>query len=98
VDRKGFRGAQRREFVGQVRVAELHHPFGPGQIPQRVRAEVGQRDIGRELVDHHQFGRGRQHRLPAVSQVAKPGGAVDRRSDVVALVAKSHLAGVDPDA
>ncbi|WP_420716100.1 hypothetical protein [Mycobacterium sp. 94-17] len=32
-----------------------------------------------------------------MSQIAQPGGAIDRRADVVALIAQPHLAGVDPD-
>ena len=33
-----------------------------------------------------------------MSQVPQPSGAIDRRSDVVTLVAKPNFAGVDPDA
>jgi len=49
---KGFRGVQRREFVAQIGVTQLHHPFGPGQIAQRVGAQIGQRHIGWKLIDH----------------------------------------------
>ena len=79
--------AQRREVVAQVGVAQLDDPLGPGQVAQRVGAQVGQRDIGRELIDDQRLGRARQHRLAAVGQVAQPCGAVDRRADVVAFVA-----------
>ena len=94
----GIGGAKRREVVVQIGVAELHHPFGAGQIAQRMGAEVGQRDVGRELVDDKRFRRTREHRLAAVGEIAQPRGAVDRRADVVALVAQLHVAGVHADA
>ena len=94
----GIGGAQRREVVVQVGMAQLHNPFGAGQVAQRVGAEVVQRDVWRELVDDKRFRRARQHRLAAVREVAQPGGAVDRRADVVAFVAQVHVAGVHADA
>ena len=96
--RNGIGGAQRRKVVVQVGVAELHHPFGAGQIAQRMGAEVDQRDVLRELVDDKRFRRTREHRLAAVGEVAQPRGAVDRRADVVAFVAQLDVAGVHADA
>ena len=94
----GIGSAQRREVVVQIWVTELHHPFGAGQIAQRMGAQVGERDVWRELVDDKRFRRAGQHGLTAVGQVAQPGGAVDRRADVVGLVAQLYVAGVDADA
>ena len=94
----GFRCAKRRELVAKVGVAQLHHPFRSGQIPQPVGAQIGQPGFGRESVDDQIAGRARQDRLAAVGQVAQPCGAVDRRADVVAFVAQLHLAGVHADA
>ena len=94
----GIGGAQRWKVVVQVGVAELHHAFGAGQIAQRVGAQVGERDTLWELVDDKRFRRAREHRLAAVGKVAEPGGAVDRRSDVVAFIAQLHVAGVQADA
>ena len=37
-----FGRPQRRELVVQVGMAQLHHPFGAGQIAQRMGAQVGQ--------------------------------------------------------
>ena len=92
------RGTKRREVVVQVRVAQLHNPFRARQVAQRMGAEVVERDVRRELVDDKRFRRTRQHRLAAVREVAQPGGAVDRRADVVAFVAQVHVAGVHADA
>jgi hypothetical protein len=69
-----------------------------GQVAQRVGSEVREPDVWRELVDDERFRRTREDGLTAVRQVAQPGGAVDGRADVVALVAQSHVAGVDADA
>ena len=93
--------AQRREVVAQVGVAQLHHAFGPGQIPQRVGTEVGQPGVGGQLVDDQILGGARQHGLAAVGQVAQARGPVDGRADVVARifwVPQPHLAGVQADA
>ena len=84
---KGVGGAQGREVVAQIRVAELNHPFGAGQVAQRVGAQVGECDVGWELVEDKRFRRTGEHGLTAVGQVAQSGGAVDGRADVVALVA-----------
>jgi hypothetical protein len=61
-------------------------------------AEVVERDVGRKLFDDKRFRRTRQHGLAAVREVAQPRGAVDRRSDVVRLVAQVHITGVHADA
>ena len=98
LDGKGIGGAQWCKVVVQVGVAELHHAFGAGQIAQRMGAQVGERDPLRELVDDKWFRRTREHGLAAVGQVAEPGGAVDRRSDVVAFIAQLRVAGVQADA
>src|SRR6478609_7610618 len=42
-------------------------------------------------------GRLRHQCLATVAEVSDPGGTVDRRADVVALVSELDLAGVDPD-
>ena len=47
----GIGCAQRGEVVVQIRMAELHDAFGTGQIAQRMGAQIGERDVGRELVD-----------------------------------------------
>ena len=95
---KPMGGAQRREVVVQVGMAQLHNPFGSGQVAQRMGAEVVECDVWRELVDDKRFRRTRQDRLAAVGEVAQPGGAVDRRADVVAFVAQMHVAGMHADA
>ena len=64
-----------------------------GWVPRSVsQASAGSWSTTRSL------GRARQHGLAAVGQIAQPRGAVDRRADVVALVAQLHLAGVHADA
>ncbi len=68
-------------------MAQLHNPLGPRQIAQRVTAEIGQPRIGRELVDDQITGGARKYRLAAVTQVAQPCGAIDRRPDVVGVSA-----------
>ena len=88
---------QRREVIVKIGVAQLHDPFGTREVAQRVAAQVGQRDVGRELVDDKRFRRAGEHRLAAVGEVAQPRGAVDRRADVVAFVAQMHVAGVHAD-
>ena len=94
----GFRGAQRGEFVADVWMAQLDNPLGPRQIPDRMRAEFSQPGFVRKSVQY-QIGCGaRQHGLSAVREVANTRGAVDRRPDVVGLVAQLDFAGVQPDA
>jgi len=53
--------AQRWELIAKVGMTQLHHPLGAGQIPQRVRAQIGQPGIGRESIDNPVLGRARQH-------------------------------------
>ena len=43
---------QWREFVAQVGMAQLHHPFRPRQIAQRMHAQIGQPRISRQPVDN----------------------------------------------
>ena len=95
---KRMGGTQRREVVVQIRMAQLHNPFRARAGRAADGAEVGQRDVRRELVDDKRFRRTGQHCLAAVREVAQPGGAVDRRADVVAFVAQVHVAGVHADA
>ena len=78
-------------------MAQLHNAFRPGQVAQRMRTEVVQPGVVGQVVDNHRLGRSRQQGLTAVTEVAKPSGAVDRRADVVAFVAQLDLAGVDAD-
>ncbi len=79
-------------------MAQLGHPFGPRQIAQLMGSQVGQPGVVGQPVGHQLLGRTRQHRLATMRQIAQPGGAVDRRTDVVALVAQLHLSGVHTDA
>ena len=93
-----FRHAQWRELVAEVGMAQLRHPFGPGQIAQFMGAQIGQPGVVRQPVGDQLLGRAGQHGLAAVRQIAQPGGPVDGRTDVVALVAQLHLPGVHADA
>ena len=68
-------------------MAELNDPFGAGQIAQCVGAEVGERDIGWQLIDDEGLDSTRDEGLAAVAEIAQPRGAVDGRADVVAFVA-----------
>ncbi len=54
----------------QIGVAELYDALGAGQIAQRVGAQVGQRDVARELVDDKGFRRAGEHGLAAVGKIA----------------------------
>ena len=67
---KGIGDTQRGEVVVQIRVTQLHHPFGAGQIAQRMKAQVGERDVGWELVDDKRLRRTREHRLAAMREVS----------------------------
>ena len=93
-----FRDTQRRELVAQIRMAQLGHPFRPWQIAQLMRSQVGQPGIVGQPVGHQLLGRARQHGLATMRQVTQPRGPVDGRTDVVALIAQLHLAGVHADA
>ena len=90
--------AQRRELIAKIGVAQLHHPLGAGQIAQRVSPQIGQPGISRKLIDNQIACGRRQHCLPTVGQIAQPRRPVDRRADVIALVAQLHIAGMHPDA
>ena len=94
----GFRCAQWWKLVAQIGMAQLHHPFRAENTAQFVTAEMGQPGVGRKRVEHQVHSRARQHGLAAVRQVAQPCGAVDRRTDVVALVTQLHLPGMHADA
>ena len=89
---------QRRELVYKVGMAQLRHPFGVGQIAQPMGAQIGQPRVWREPLGDQFLGRAGEHGLPAMGEIAQPGGAVDRRADVVAFVAQLDLAGMQPDA
>ena len=79
-------------------MAELHHTLGPWQVSQRVRTEIGQEcALWQPVDDEIACGTG-QHRLAAVCEIAQSCRPVDRRADVVALIAQLHLAGVQADA
>lgn len=67
-------------------MTQLHHPLRPGQVTQRVGAEIVEPGTFWQGVGDHVVGRPGKHRLPPVRQVAQPRGPVDRRADVVALV------------
>jgi hypothetical protein len=62
----GFAGAQRREVVAKVGVAQLHHSFQSREMPQLMRSKVGQPGVGWQPVENQIFGDARQHGLPAV--------------------------------
>ena len=79
-------------------MTQLRHPFGPGQISQLMRTQIGQPGVVRQPIGDQLLCRAGQHGLAAVRQVAQPGGAVDGRTDVVALVPQLHLAGMHADA
>jgi len=83
----GIGCAKRRELVVKVSMAQLHHPFGPGQITQLVGTKIDQPHVGREPVDDQIVGRARQHGLPAVRQITQPCRPIDRRTDVIAVAA-----------
>ena len=92
---------QRRELDAQVGMAQLRYAFRTRQIAQLMGAQVGQPDVGRELVDG-QIARGtRNHDLAAMRQITQPrrpaeGGAhIVARS--VACGAQLHLAGMHRD-
>ena len=91
------RRAQRREVVAQIGMTQLHHPLRAGNTPQLVTAQIGQPHIGGQCVRDHVLGRPRQHRLPTMSQIAQPRRPVDRRTDVIALIAQLHLTGMHAD-
>ena len=76
---------------------QLDKALRTGNIAQFVAAEMGQPHALREVVEHEFLGGGGQHGLSAVGQVAHPAGPVDGGADVVALVAKLYLAGVQAD-
>jgi hypothetical protein len=75
-------------------MAQLHNAFRPRQVPKWMCAMVAQPRVVGQMVEHHRFGRTRQQRLAAVAQIAEPRRPVDRRPDVVALVAQLDLARV----
>jgi hypothetical protein len=64
-----FRCAKRRMLVLQVGVAELHHAFGPRQVPQRMRSEVGQEGALGQPVDDEIGCDAGQQGLTAVAEV-----------------------------
>ncbi len=78
-------------------MAQLHNAFRSRQVAQRMCAEVVQPGVLWQMVEHHRLRRTRQQRLAAVAKIAKPCGAIDRRADVVALVAQLDLTGVHAD-
>jgi len=78
-------------------MAKLHNTFGTGHPTEFVGAQIGQPHIGGQRIRHQGLSYTRQHRLTAMRQIAQPRRLVDRRADVVALVAQLHLAGVHPD-
>ena len=76
------------------------------QLYARVRGGEGREadafrgrsaSVGGKVVEHHGSVVARKHRLSPVREVAEPGGAVDGRADVVALVAQLHFTGVHAD-
>ena len=94
----GFRRPKRREVVADIGVAQLHHPFGTGDTAQFVPAEIGQPRVGRKRIDNQILGGAREHRLAAVGEIAQPRRPVDRRADVITLIAQLHLSGMHTDA
>ena len=78
-------------------MAQLHDPFRSGDTSQFVSAQIGQPRVGRQRVNGQRLGHTRQHRLAAMGQIAQPRGPVDRGTDVIALIAQLHLAGVHAD-
>src|SRR5215470_59687 len=56
----GYHRSQRRILVVQIRVAQLHHAFGPGQVGQVMHAEVDQPCAGWKMFDSQIGGGARQ--------------------------------------
>ena len=78
-------------------MAQLRDPLRTRHIAKLVCAQIGEPRTHRELIEHQLLGNARKHGLAAVSEIAQPRGAIDRRTDVIALVAKPHLAGMHAD-
>ena len=78
-------------------MTQLHHALGTGQVAQPVGAQIGQPRIGRQRINDQCLGRARQHRLPAMGQIAEPRRPIDGRADVITFIPQLHLAGVHTD-
>ena len=78
-------------------MAQLHHPFQTREIPQLMRTKIGQPGVARQPVENQILGSAREHRLPAVGQIAQTCGPIDGRADAVALVTQLHFAGMHAD-
>lgn len=97
-----FHCSQGREFVVQIRMAQLQHAFRARQVAQLIGPQLRQPRAGGQVVDDHRLSRTRQHSLTPVCQVPQPAGAVDGRSDIARLatvrIAQLDIAGVQTDA
>ena len=76
--------AQWGKVGAQIRVAELVHAFGSGDVPQAVQPQVGADDLGRQTVQSVGGGLG-AHDLVGVGGGTQTGAAVGRGPVVVAL-------------
>ena len=76
---------QRGEVVGKVRVEQLVHALGPGEVPQAVQPEVAEGHAVRRGAVDQLLGGLAADGLPAVRDRAEASGAVRRDAEVVAL-------------
>ena len=83
---RGFALPKRGKLIAEVAMAQLHHPFGTGKIPQHMGAEVAQPHVVGQCVGNQIAGGARQQGLAAMRELAKARRPVDRRADVVVLV------------
>ena len=93
VVRRRLQRAQRRESRAQLRVLELKHLFGPGQIAQPHPAQVDERRALRQAA-LDAFGQCfRQQRLPAMRRAHDSRGAVHRGAEevTVARLDQAHV-------
>ena len=76
-------GHQRREGRLEVRMDQLEHALRAAEVLEPELAEVAQARAGREAIGAERGGGRRQQDLAAVTDGHEPGGAVDRRAEVV---------------
>src|SRR2546422_3380288 len=75
-------------------MAKLVDVLGAGEVAQASCPEMCERDLLGKAVNDEVVSRPREKRLAAVADRPQSRAAVDRRPDVVALVAELHFAGV----
>ena len=92
---------KRRELDPQVGMAQLRYAFRTRQIAELMGAQVGQPDVGRELVDGQIACGTRHHDLAEMRQVTQPRRPAEGGAHIVACLvacgAQLHLAGVHRD-